>query len=185
MHTHAELVQAISNLADRAGRRLSDERLAVEEREFHQGERSEFRRSRNDAPLAALHFLEEIRRAAEDAQSALIVALSDDDSGPNYTEIGAALGVSKQSGRKRATAAAVWASESPQHELNNGAFTIENLAARYPAAGVAGVGAAEKPLHWNDDDTTIPPEHFGNTGDPQYRLANKAFAITLGASGSH
>lgn len=180
MTTHEELVSCIIDLAQRAGPVESAELHAAQDVDFREGRRTEVRRSINDEPLATVAFLERLRKAVEEAQSALLANMPRATSGgPTLTELGAALSISKQSGRKRAEAASKWAAE---HDLPSVDFTIEDLGVRYPARGeVTGAESVGK-MHWPDDGT-IPPDFFGNTGRSQAKLANKALAMGIGING--
>jgi hypothetical protein len=181
--TPDELLSCVLNLAQRAGAIRSMEEHLAHETDFRQGRRTEVRRTINDATLASVSFLEELRRATEQAQSAIIADLPAAASGgPTLTELGKALGISKQSGRKRAQVAAAW---SAAHDVPTVSLTIEELAERYPAVPSETwrpQSPAAPKMHWPDDGT-IPPDVFGNTVDPQQSIANKAYAVGLGVSG--
>ncbi len=174
MYTIEQLTTGITDLATRTATAVVHRQAEVHEREFHQGQRAEFRRSANDVPLAALRVLEDIRQAAESAQSALLHQLEVSDNGPTYTEIGAALGLSKQSGRKRAAAATSW---SQEHRPPKRHFSIEQLV----QLCVGPEAALQSEMHWPDDGH-IP--ETGPYGEPlsQEALAQRALALGIGGN---
>lgn len=180
MHTYEELLAGVVGLARRVGERRSAEDHAIQDREFRTGHRTEVRRTINDGPLRAVAFLEELRRAAAEAQLGLIAEMgSPSAAGPTLTELGAALNMSKQSGRKRAAAAVKW---SEQRELPSGDSSIEDFLQRYPSAEhQAEHRTAATPLHWPDDDSPHP-DVFGNPPQTQEDVARKALAMGIGIS---
>jgi hypothetical protein len=180
MHTYDELLAGVVGLARRVGERRSTEDHELQDREFRSGHRTEVRRTINDSPLRAVAFLEELRRAAEEAQLGLIAEMgSTAAAGPTLTELGAALDMSKQSGRKRAAAAGRW---SEDHELPNDDASIEDFISRYPSAERHDDNpTAAAPIHW-PDDTSPHPDLFGNPPQTQEDVARKALAMGIGIS---
>lgn len=180
MHTYEELLAGVVGLARRVGERRSAEDHVIQDQEFRSGHRTEVRRTINDAPLRAVAFLEELRRAAEEAQLGLIAEMgSTAAAGPTLTELGAALNMSKQSGRKRAAAAGKW---SEERELPTTAAGIEDFIGRYPSAEhLDENSAAAAPIHW-PNDTSPHPDLFGNPPQTQEDVARKAMAMGIGIS---
>lgn len=178
MHTNEELLSGVVDLARRVGVRRSAEDHALQDREFRSGHRTEVRRTVNDSPLRAVAFLEDLRRAAEEAQLGLIAEMgSTAAAGPTLTELGAALNMSKQSGRKRAAAALKW---SEDHELPDNDLSVEGFLQRYPSVGDRDEQSpAASPIHW-PDDTSPHPDMFGNPVQSQDDIARKALAMGIG-----
>lgn len=182
MPTHDELVSCVADLARRVGHRKSIEKYRAQEEDFRSGRRTELRPTINDSPLEAVAFLEELRRAVEDAQCGLISQMgSTAAGGPTLTELGAALNVTKQSGRKRAAVAARW---SEEYELPTSEYGIEDLARSYPPAGQRGDddhASAGPAIHWPVDDSPHP-DVFGHSVQTQEDIARKAMAMGIGIS---
>lgn len=179
MHTYGELLSCVVSLARRVGDRRSAETHQIQEQEFRLRHRTEVRRTINDSPLQAVAFLEELRRAAEEAQLALISEMgSTTAGGPTLTELGAALGITKQSGRKRAAAAQKW---NEEHELGTSDFTVEDFLLRYPLPDDQGTPTADVHLHW-PTDTSPHPDLFGNPVQTQDDIARKSLAMGIGIS---
>ena len=179
MHTYEELLSSVVGLARRVGARRSVENHETHEQEFRSGRRVEVRRTINDSPLQAVAFLEELRRAAEEAQLALIAEMgSATAAGPTLTDLGAALNLTKQSGRKRAAAALRW---SEQHELPAVEVSVEEFAGRYPSTDSGNDASTTSAIHW-PTDTSPHPDIFGNPVQSQDDIAQKALAMGIGIS---